>query len=499
MSEDKNVARHVEHVEQEVTLRRDIKGWQVGMIALGGVIGSCYFLGVGWTISVMGPAVILAYGLVGFIVYGLMIAYGELLVNLPRKGSFVAYTNEFLGGPVSVGFGWAFWFNWVAYVPSEAIAVSIVLNSLIPGNMFMYSIGALAGITILNSLPVSMFARVESTLAMIKVITIVMFILLAFGIWVGLWGDTGFLGSQNIITDPMAGIFENLFPYGGVIIVTLMVTVLVSFQGTEIVGLAASEAQNPDKAIPRACKSVTYRIIGLYLIPILLVILLVPYGEADLENGSIFAYALNMYGLQWAGGILSAVVMIAAFSCANAGLYGTVRCMYGLAVEGLAPKFLLKLSDKGTPRRAVYFTIIPMWMVLMLGYFLPDSNFYAYLLTMSGFTGTLAWVGIIGSQIVFRKRLRQRGYDVTQLKARVKHQWIPWFAMTAQLIGLGALAFDAEMAPVFPLALSAVVGPMVVYVVLKKMGKTRQIIALDPTEKTFDEAFPDLNRKAINE
>lgn len=132
MSEDKNVVSHVEHVEQEVTLQRDIKGWQVGMIALGGVIGSCYFLGVGWTISVMGPAVILAYGLVGFIVYGLMIAYGELLVNLPRKGSFVAYTNEFLGGPVSVGFGWAFWFNWVAYVPSEAIAVSIVLNSLIP-------------------------------------------------------------------------------------------------------------------------------------------------------------------------------------------------------------------------------------------------------------------------------------------------------------------------------------------------------------------------------
>lgn len=492
MSEDKKVS----HVEGEVTLQRDIKGWQVGMIALGGVIGSCYFLGVGWTISVMGPAVLVAYGIVGFIVYGLMIAYGELLVNLPRKGSFVAYTNEFLGGPVSVGFGWAFWFNWVAYVPSEAIAVSIVLNSLVPGNMFMYSIGALAGITVLNSLPVKMFARVESTLAMIKVITIIGFVILAFGIWVGLWGADGFLGGQNLITDPMAGMFDNLFPFGGLIIITLMVTVLVSFQGTEIVGLAASEADNPDKAIPAACKSVTYRIIGLYLLPIALVILLVPYSQADLENGSIFAFALEMYGLKWAAGILSSVVMIAAFSCANAGLYGTVRCMYGLAVEGLAPKFLLKLSDKGTPRRCVYFTIIPMWAVLMLGYFLPDSNFYAYLLTMSGFTGTLAWVGIIGSQLVFRKRIKARGYDPKTLKARVKHEWIPIFALIAQLIGLGALAFDPEMAPVFPLAISAVVGPMIVYVVLKKLGKTREIIALDPTEKTFDEAFPDLNKDA---
>jgi len=498
MSEDKKVSAHVEHVDSGITLKRDISGFQVGMIALGGVIGSCYFLGVGWTISVMGPAVLLAYGLVGFIVYGLMVAYAELLVNLPRKGSFVAYTNEFLGDKISVGFGWAFWFNWVAYVPSEAIAVSIVLNSLIPGNMFMYSIGALAGITLLNSFPVKIFARVESTLAMIKVVTIVGFVILAVGIWVGLWGNSGYLGGQNLITDPMAGMFDNLFPFGTLIMITLMVTVLVSFQGTEIVGLAASESANPDKDIPRACKSVTYRIIGLYLMPILLVILLVPYTAADLENGSIFAFALEMYGLKWAAGILSTVVMIAAFSCANAGLYGTTRCLYGLAVEGLAPKFLLKLSDKGTPRRCVYFTIVPMWLVLLLGYFLPDSNFYAYLLTMSGFTGTLAWVGIIASQLVFRKRLKERGHDVMKLKARSKHQWVPWFAIIAQLIGLGALAFDPEMAPVFPLAIGAVIGPMAVYAILKKMGKTRQIIALDPTEMTFDEAFPDL-RKQITE
>ncbi len=492
MSDEKQKVAH-SHEESGVTLQRDIKGWQVSLIALGGVIGSCYFLGVGWTISVMGPAVLLAFALVGFIVYGLMISYAELLVNLPRKGSFVAYTNEFLGETISTGFGWAFWFNWVAYVPSEAIAVSIVLNSLIPGNMFMYSIGALAGITFLNALPVGMFAKVESTLAMIKVFSILIFIFAAFGVWVGLWGDAGFLGSQNLITDPMAGIFDNLFPFGTVILITLLVTVLVSFQGTEIVGLAASEAQDPEKSVPRACKSVTYRIVVLYLIPLALVLLLVPYNQADLENGSIFAYALSSYGLDWVAGIISGVVMVAAFSCANAGLYGTVRCMYGLSVEGLAPKFLSKLNKKGTPQAAVFFTIIPMWAVLMLGYFLPDSSFYAYLLTMSGFTGTLAWVGIIGSQIVFRKRLAARGYDPNHLKARVKYMWVPIFAMVAQLIGLFALAFDAEMAPVFPLAISAVVGPMLIRVIAKKMGKVRTIVALDPDEKTFDEAYPPKN------
>ena len=125
MSEEKNVTTSGE--SQELT--RGIKGWQVSFIGLGGVIGSCYFLGVGTCVGTMGPAVLIAFAVVGVIVYGLMIAYAELLVNLPRKGSFVAYTNEFLGETLSTGMGWAFWFNWVCYVPSEAVAVATVLRN----------------------------------------------------------------------------------------------------------------------------------------------------------------------------------------------------------------------------------------------------------------------------------------------------------------------------------------------------------------------------------
>ncbi|MEG0662272.1 MAG: amino acid permease, partial [Anaerovoracaceae bacterium] len=111
MSEEKNVSQPAAEETQE--LKRGIKGWQVAFIGLGGVIGSCYFLGMGGLVGEMGPAVFLAFLVVGFIVYGLMISYAELLVNLPRKGSFVAYTNEFLGETLSVGMGWSFWFNWV--------------------------------------------------------------------------------------------------------------------------------------------------------------------------------------------------------------------------------------------------------------------------------------------------------------------------------------------------------------------------------------------------
>ncbi|WP_051280612.1 amino acid permease [Anaerovorax odorimutans] len=474
-------------------LKRGIKGWQVAFIGLGGVIGSCYFLGVGVLVRDMGPAVLLAFAVVGLIVYGLMIAYAELLVNLPRKGSFVAYTNEFLGETLSVGMGWSFWFNWVCYVPSEAIAVSIVLNVLIPGNTMAYAIGALAVLTIINLTAVDIFAKIESTLAIIKVCAIISFIIAAFGIWVGLWGNEGFLGASINFGNDALSFGQQLFPNGFTIVLVNMVIVLVTFQGTEIVGLAAAEAQDPDKSVPKACKSVTYRIVVLYLIPILLILLIFPYGEANID-GSIFSDTLAKYNLNFLAGLMSSVVLIAAFSCANTGFYGTVRCMFGLSVEGLAPKFLSKLNKSSNPKNAVIFTLVFMWIVLMIGLLASESSIYENLLSMSGFTGTLAWVGIIASQLVFRKRIKARGYDTKDLKARVKpgQTWIPPVAMIAQLFCLVLLAFGEGQLPVFILACSAVVLPMIVRFIAKKTGHVRPLNALGNDEKTFDETFPPL-------
>ena len=249
-------------------MQRGIKGWQVAFIGLGGVIGSCYFLGMGICIHDMGPAVFLAFGIVGVIVYGLMIAYAELLVNLPRKGSFIAYTSEFLGPTVSTGFGWAFWFNWVCYVPSEAIAVATVVTALFnttSGVAYIaIALGTMAAITVINLSAVDAFAKIESGLAITKCLVIIAFMLIALGIWIGLWGanDTfsGFLaGTVNFNSGQ--GFVHDLFPNGFSVVIVNMVVVLVTFQGTEIVGLTAAEAQDPDTSVPKACKSVTYRIV----------------------------------------------------------------------------------------------------------------------------------------------------------------------------------------------------------------------------------------------
>ena len=218
---------------------------------------------------------------------------------------------------------------------------------------------------------------------------------------------------------------------------------------------------------------------------------------------------MTAYGLTPLAYVFLAVVLVAAFSCANTGFYGTVRCMYGLSVEGLAPKFLSRLSKQAAPRNAVLFTLAFMWVVLIIGLvseltgFL--SNLYGSLLSMSGFTGTLAWVGIIMSQKRFRSKLKKNGYDPeTCLKARVKPglSWVPWFAMIAQLICLIMLAFGDIIDPegnaggglvIFCIATSAVVIPMIVYWIQRKRGVLGTINTLKHGEKSFDETFPPLN------
>lgn len=295
---------------------------------------------------------------------------------------------------------------------------------------------------------------------------------------------------------------EKLFPAGGLIIVTYMIWTLVNFQGSEIVGLSASETQNPEKNVPAACKKVAVRIIMIYIIPVFLLTLIVPYAKAGLDE-SIFAYTLGAYGLEWAAGLFTFVTLIAAFSCANSGFYGTVRALYGLSVEGMAPKFLSRLNKFSVPQNATIFTIIPIWIVFLLGFAVEQlgmlgsggSTLYATLLGLSGFTGTLCWVGICWSQVVFRRKLKKRGYDPQECLT-VKAQLYPalsYFAIILQIAAMILLIIEDQV--VFFVSVFFIVLPVVIYVIQKKRGKIRTTVTLGDDEVLFDEKFPDLNKK----
>jgi AAT family amino acid transporter len=470
-------------------------------------------------------AVLISYALAGLTIYGVMQSFAEMLVNIPRRGSFVSYTREFMGDTASAGIGWAFWANWVCYIPSEALAVATFVNALFFDGqasllvIFISGVIALALLTLINVYQVKWFGHLESIMAIIKIIAIAMFVIAAIVIWIGAAnkgatmtneeGETfeiasGFIGLKAMLASTggaAVSTFKTLFPSGGFIIITMMIWTLVNFQGSEIVGLSAAETQDPAKNVPAACKKVAFRIILIYLVPIFILSLIMPHFAATLED-SVFAQALVSYGFGWGAKIFEVVTLIAAFSCANSGFYGTVRSLYGLSVEGLAPKFLSDLNRYNTPQKATIFSLAFVWIIFVFSFLIvnvgwgggEDNKLYIALIGIAGFTGTLCWVGILYSQIRFRKRLKLRGYD-PQTDLTVKAKWFPglaWLAVIVQVAAMVLLIFEeGDGIPIFVLSMDIIIAPIAVYAIQKYRGKIRNVITLGADEVTFDEKFPD--------
>lgn len=444
--------------KRDDTLKRGLKARHVQLIALGGIIGSGYFLGTGILIHDNGPAAIVSYLLGGLIVYMVMVCLGELAANRPVEGSFVSYATEYISPTVGCGVGWSYWLTWVTYVPSEMLAAGFIMHHFAPIlSDFQWAMAFGALVTAMNLMHVGAFGEIEFWLALLKILAIGMFTVLAILIWVGAIGSQGFLGA-NIIHQG-----GGFFPHGVPTVFLTMVLILVNFQGSEIIGIAAAESEDPERAIPQAVRQVSIRIITLYVVPVLLLVSIFPssLGAAD---HSVFAEALERYGLSWAGTLFSFVVLTAALSCSNGGIYATSRCVFALAREGMAPRFLGLLNARGVPHNAILASITGCWLFLSLRAFLPDGEkLFQTLLALSGFTGGVAWIAICVSQYSFRKRLRASGQE-TDLKFHAPlYPYFTIVALVIQIASLGVVAFSPE------LRISAIIGvpllivPMVAY------------------------------------
>lgn len=391
--------------------QRGLKERHVQLIALGGIIGSGYFLGTGEVVHEVGPSVFLAYLLGGVIIYLTMLCLGELAVAIPISGSFITYAAEFISPTVACGVGWAYWINWVAYIPAECIAGGIIMQHFTGVQGYVWAIGFGLLITYINLAKVGTFGEIEFWLAVIKIFALAGFVFLSIFIFLGLIHGTHpaeIIGSQYILGK------GGFFPNGKMALLTAMVLLLVNYQGSEIIGLAAGESINPDKMIPRAIRTVTYRILFIYIVPIFCLVLIFPWQDAGLKN-SVFADALNRYGLHWAGAVTSFVTLTATLSCSNSGVYGIVRSLNALARNGMAPHALSKLNRNAVPQNAGIVTLIAIWLVLGVSYFFGQTELYIGLLLLSGFTGTLSWISLCWAQINFRKRVLKAGYTTADL------------------------------------------------------------------------------------
>ena len=441
----------------EPTMNRGLKNRHLQLISLGGIIGSGYFLGTGYVLEKAGPAAILAYLLGGAIVLCVMLCLAELAVAKPVSGSFVTYARENISSTWACGVGWAYWLNWMAYVPSEMIAAGIVMNHFVPGvSQLWWAVLFGLIVTIINLFHVDKFGESEFWLAIIKIIALVAFSIVAGLICLGVLGDGSFIGTRVLLG---SGGFA---PNGYWSIILTMVIILVNFQGTEIIGLAAGECKNPEKSIPIAVRNVSWRIIALYIIPISLLISILPWDKATLSE-SVFAAALSEYGFEGLSSALAFVVLTAAVSCSNSGLYGGARALHALAKLDMAPHFLGQLNKNGMPKNSILVSVCTCWLVILFYTFDADSEVYTYLLAVSGFTGAMAWISICWSQYRFRKHLIAANLVGT---LRYKTPFFPYvtlFGIWVQVFCLLVIAFTPDLRQTLYAGVPMMVLPMIWY------------------------------------
>jgi AAT family amino acid transporter len=309
--------------------RRALKARHIQLISLGGIIGSGYFLGSGALIHQIGPSICLAYILTGLIILITMQCMGELAVAMPVGGSFINYTADFISPTLACGVGWAYWISWVVYIPAECIAGGIIMEFFTHINGYVWAVVFGLIITYINIAKVGTFGEIEFWLSLIKILCLVIFSVIALLIFFNIIPN----GHQGVLKGQFIYQRGGLFPNGWLPFLSGMVLLLVNYQGSEIIGLTAGESVDPSRMIPHAIRSVTFRILFIYIFPIFCLILIFPWEQASTAN-SVFADALKMYHLENAATAVSFVTLAAAISSSNSGIYGTIRSLSALSRLG---------------------------------------------------------------------------------------------------------------------------------------------------------------------
>mgnify|MGYP000495233413 CR=1 FL=1 len=402
------------------SLRRELKSRHLTMIAIGGSIGTGLFIASGATISQAGPGgALFAYALIGLMVWFLMTSLGELAAFMPVAGSFSTYGAKYVEEGFGFALGWNYWYNWAVTIAVDLVAAQLVVSYWFPDAPgWIWSGLFLSLIFLLNYLSVKGFGEAEYWFSLIKVATIVIFIavglMMIWGILKGVPGS----GWHNwqVGDAPFAGGFASL--------IGVAMIVGFSFQGTELIGIAAGESENPSKNIPRAVRQIFWRILLFYIFAILVISLIIPYTDPSLLRNDIqdisvspFTMVFSHAGLLSAAAVMNTVILTAVLSAGNSGMYAATRMLYTLAQEGKAPRLFANLSAGGVPRNALWATTLVAALCFLTSMF-GNQQVYLWLLNTSGMTGFIAWLGIAISHYRFRRGYVQQGYALSALPYR---------------------------------------------------------------------------------
>jgi arginine/ornithine permease len=420
-------------------LKRELKSRHLFMIALGGVIGTGLFLGSGYTIHEAGPGgAIAAYLFGGFVMYLTMLSLGELAVRIPDAGSYQTYATKFISPAAGFCIGWLSWLNWSVTVGIELLTVSILMKRWFPDvpTWVFCAVFALL-LFLVNALSVKGFAEVEFWFSSVKVLTVIAFIVL---------GLAAMFGIVHMKSGQPAPFFSNftdhggLFPNGVWAIFTTMILVNFSFQGTELVGVAAGESREPEKTVPIALRNTVWRILIFFVLAIFVLAGLFPWEKAGVVE-SPFVVVFDNIGIPYAADIMNFVIITAVLSVANSGLYATSRVLWSMSRQGMVTPFFSKLSKRGVPINALIASIAIGCLSLLCSVYAEDTV-YVWLTAIAGFGAVTVWASIALSSYLGRKAFLREGGDVRDLKYRTPlYPFVPLAAFILNMAIIVGLAF----------------------------------------------------------
>ncbi|MEU8995485.1 amino acid permease [Streptomyces caniferus] len=435
-------------------LHRGLQPRHIQMIAIGGTIGVGLFLGSAQALHDAGPGLLITYAVAGLVVFFVMRALGELLVHRPVSGSFATYAEEFIGKWAGFATGWSYWLMWVVTGTAELTAAGIYVRYWWPEvPQWLPGLIALAILGVANLLAVRLFGEFEFWFAIIKVLTIVVLLLMAAAILIFGFGPLGQTASlSNIWTH------GGFFPHGMAGALLALQVVVFAFVGVELLGVTAGESKDPEKTLPSAVRRVIWRIALFYLGALTAVMALVPWNQLD-PDVSPFVLVFAKVGVPAAAGVVNVVVLTAALSSCNSGVFSTGRMLFTLAGDRHAPAAFGKVSRQGVPAAGILASMAVMLLGVAANYFVPKEAF-AYVTSVATIAAVFTWGIIVCAHLRYRAavragRLRPVAFRMPLAPAS------NYFVLAFLGLVLVLLAFDAEtrialyVAPVWAVILVA--------------------------------------------
>ena len=454
-------------MESRQELHRGLQGRHIELIALGGTIGVGLFMGAASTLQWAGPSVLLAYAIAGLFVFFIMRSMGEMLYVEPITGSFAVYAHRYINPFFGCLTAWSYWFMWMAVGISEITAIGVYVQYWFPDlPQWIPALAAVGLVAAANLAAVRLYGEIEFWFAMIKITTIIVMIIVGLGIIFFGFGNHGQpVGLGNLTAH------NGFFAGGWQGWLTALCIVVASYQGVELVGITAGEARDPGTTLKRAVGNILWRILIFYIGAIFVIVTLYPWNQID-TGGSPFVMTFAKIGITAAAGIINFVILTAALSGCNSGMYSCGRMLYALAQNRQLPAWLGRVSRHGVPVAGVMLSILVLLAGSSLNYIIPNPHrVFVYVYSASVLPGMVPWFVVLIAQLRFRQI--HRSAIAAHPFRSVLFPWSNYLTVVFLLCVLAGMAFNPETRLSLGVGMAFLAGVSLVYRLLLVIGVSR--------------------------